>query len=68
MILSASKAMIRYLKHMFTSKQGWMMPHLLYLGIHQVEVARLVLIQLHGALARHSLAVSHTVQHLLMRR
>ena len=67
MILSASKAMIRYLKHMFTSKQGWM-THLLYLGIHQVEVARLVLIQLHGALARHSLAVIYAVQHLLMRR
>ena len=44
------------------------MHNLLYLGIDQIEVAHLVLIQLHGALARLSLAVVHAVQHLLMWR
>lgn len=42
------------------------MSNLLYLGIDQVEVSHLVLIQFHGALPRLGLAVVHAVQHLGM--
>ena len=45
-----------------------MMTDLLYLGVDQVEVPHFVLVQLHGALPRLSLAVVHAVQHLLMWR
>ena len=45
-----------------------MMTDLLHLGVDQVEVPHFVLVQLHGALPRLSLAGVHAVQHLLMWR